>query len=68
MNACSVNPCHHNRSVTMKRDDDYHQQVPATQPHDGFLFEPVNADTRAGEKVQRKTPASPLLKPDKDVK
>ncbi|WP_159340136.1 hypothetical protein [Leclercia adecarboxylata] len=52
----------------MKRDDDYHQQVPATQPYDGFLFEPVNADARAGEKVQRKTPASPLLKPYKDVK
>ncbi|QGW15533.1 MULTISPECIES: hypothetical protein [Leclercia] len=52
----------------MKRDDDYHQQVPATQPYDGFLFEPVNADARAGETVQRKTPAPPLLKPYKDVK
>ena len=52
----------------MKRDDDYHQQVPATQPHDGFLFEPVNADARAGEKVQQNRPLPPLRKPYKDVK
>ena len=51
----------------MKRYDDYHQQVPATKPHDGFLFEPVASRARAGEKVQQKT-ASPFLKPYKDVK
>ncbi len=52
----------------MKRYDDYHQQVPATKPHDGFLFEPVNTCARAGEKVQQKAASSPLLKPCKDVK
>lgn len=52
----------------MKYDDNYRQQVPATRPHDGFLFAPVTANSRPGEKVQRKTPASPLLKPYKDVK
>ncbi|MEB6379715.1 hypothetical protein MXM41_12350 [Leclercia adecarboxylata] len=56
----------------MKRYDDYHQQVPATQPHDGFLFEPVTSGARAGEKVQQKRAVTPLLKnafpPYKDVK
>ncbi len=47
----------------MKYYDDYRQQVPATRPYDGFLFEPVTANARTGEKVQPKTPASPLLKP-----
>ncbi|MDU1059477.1 MAG: hypothetical protein E7A35_03385 [Leclercia adecarboxylata] len=52
----------------MKYYDSYRQQVPATKPHDGFLFEPVTSHARAGEKVQHKTPASPSLKPYKDVK
>ena len=52
----------------MKYYDSYRQQVPATNPHDGFLFEPVTANARAGEKAQHKTPASPGLKPYKDGK
>lgn len=52
----------------MKRYDDYHQQVPATRPHDGFLFEPAASGARAGEKVQPKNATSPLLKPCKDAK
>lgn len=52
----------------MKRYDDYRQQVPATQPHDGFLFEPVTSTSRTGENAQHKSPASPSLKPCKDVK
>lgn len=52
----------------MKYYDDYRQQVPPNNPHDGFLFAPVTANSRPGEKVQRKIPASPLLKPYKDMK
>ena len=60
----------------MKRYDDYHQQVPATKPHDGFFFEPVSHGDRAGERVQRPVPDSPFLhrpsqafsQPYKDVK
>lgn len=52
----------------MKDDNNYRQQVPPTNPHDGFLFAPVTANSRPGEKVQRKIPASPLLKPYKDMK
>lgn len=52
----------------MKYYDSYRQQVPATNPHDGFLFAPVTSHAPAREKVQHKTPASPSLKPYKDVK
>jgi len=52
----------------MKYYDDYRQQVPPTNPDDGFLFAPVTANSRLEEKVQHKTPASPLLKPYKDMK
>lgn len=60
----------------MKHYDDYHQQVPATRPHDGFLFEPVSRGDRARERLQRETPASRdgfhvtpgFTQPFKDVK
>lgn len=60
----------------MKRYDDYRQQVPATQPHDGFFFEPVSDGDRAGERVRHQAPGSPFLRsaspgvsrPYKDVK
>ncbi len=52
----------------MKDYNNYRQQVPPTNPDDGFLFAPVTPDSPPGEKAQHKTPASPSLKPYKDVK
>ncbi|MGL4428505.1 MAG: hypothetical protein ACRCT4_06250 [Silvania sp.] len=37
----------------MQRYDPHHPQVVASQPHDGFYFEPVTHGDRARETVQR---------------